>query len=77
MTLELDEVIKNLNNATPNGLTLEIYDEDGQPHLYIGTDSCSGAEYPIQSVAEIGEMVVYYLLNYFTGLDESEEDDEG
>lgn len=69
MTIELDKVIKNLNKVNPRGLTLEIYNEDEQPRIYIGTDSCSGAEYPVQSVTEIGEMVVHYLLNYFTELD--------
>ena len=62
MTVELDNVIKNLNGKV---LTLELFDEDGEQHLYLGTDSSSGAEYKVQSLQDVSEMLIYYLKNYY------------
>lgn len=63
MTVELDNVIKNLN-----GRSLEIeFEVDGDViDMYIGTDNVSGCGYKIQSVQDIAENVQHYLLNYFT-----------
>lgn len=62
MTVELDNVIKNLKGKP---LTLEIYDEDGNGQLYIGTENGSGAEYKVQSVEDVADFVKHYLLNYY------------
>lgn len=64
MTVELDNVIKNLNG---NALIIELEDNN----VYIGTDNTSGCEYKVQSVQEVGEFVTHYLMTYFA--DESEE----
>lgn len=62
MTIELDTIIKNLRNKP---LSLELYSEDDSNYIYIGTDNSTGTAYKIQTVAEIGEMITYYLRNYF------------
>ena len=63
MTVELDNVIKNLD-----GRSLEIeFEVDGDViDMYIGTDNASGCGYRIQSVQDIAENVQHYLMNYFT-----------
>lgn len=68
MTVELDNVIKNLNG---NALIIELEDDNGDQNVYIGTDNTSGCGYKIQSVQEIGEFVNHYLMTYFA--DGSEE----
>ena len=70
MTVELDNVIKNLKNSP---LTLEIFEEDGSTEIYIGTENGSGAGYKVQSVQDVGEFVTHYLLNYYS--DEVEDED--
>ena len=42
MTVELDNVIKNLNGEI---IHLEIYNDDGDTGVYISTDSSSGCDY--------------------------------
>ena len=73
MTVELDNVIKNLKDSP---LTIEIFEEDGDTGMYIETENGSGAEYKVQSVQEVGEFVVHYLLNYYSDEVEDEEDEE-
>ena len=63
MTEELDNVIKNLNKYD---LTIELYNDDGETGMYIETENSTGADYKVQSVQDVGESVVHYLLNYFT-----------
>ena len=63
MTVELDEVIKNLKGRE---LRIEIEDDNGDTNVYIGTDNTSGTSYKIQSVQDVGEFVVHYLNTYFT-----------
>ena len=63
MTVELDNVIKNLNGYD---LTIELYNDDGDTGMYIETENSTGAEYKIQSVQDVGEFVVHYLNTYFT-----------
>ena len=63
MTVELDNVIKNLNKFD---ITIELYNDDGETGMYIETENSTGAEYKIQSVQDVGEFVVHYLMTYFT-----------
>lgn len=62
MTMELDTIIKNLKNEP---LSLELCSDGDDNYIYIGTDNSTGTEYKIQTIADIGEMIIYYLRNYF------------
>ena len=61
MTVELDNVIKNLNGEV---IHLEIFEEDGVPNVYLSTDSDSGCGYTVQSIQDVADMVKHYLNNY-------------
>lgn len=62
MTIELDAIIKNLKNRP---LSLELYSDGDSSYIYIETENSTGAEYKIQTIADIGQMITYYLRNYF------------
>ena len=62
MTVELDNVIENLNGEI---IHLEIYNDDGDTGVYISTDSSSGCDYKVHSVQEVAEWVKHYLMNYY------------
>ena len=63
MTVELDQVVKNLKNKS---LTVELEDDNGTIGVYIQADGDSGAGYQVTSVQDIGEFLTHYLMNYFT-----------
>ena len=69
MTVELDNVVKNLKGGN---LTIELEDEDGIVSMYIEGEGDSGASYQVQSVQDIAEFVQHYLMNYYA--DELDED---
>lgn len=47
-----------------NDLSIEFYIDEGQPMILISSDCSSGAEYPIDSLDEIGDRVNEYIRNY-------------
>ena len=61
MTVELDNVVKNLKG----NVTIELEDEDGIVNMYIQGTGDSGASYQVQSVQDVAEFVQHYLLNYY------------
>ena len=61
MTVELDNVVKNLKG----NITIELEDEDGIVSMYIHGTGDSGASYQVQSVQDVAEFVQHYLLNYY------------
>ena len=62
MTVELDNVVKNLKG----NITIELEDEDGIISMYIQGTGDSGASYQVQSVQDVAEFVQHYLMNYYT-----------
>lgn len=48
----------------PDDLSIEFYIEEGQPMICISSACSSGAEYPINSLDEIGDKVNAYIYNY-------------
>ena len=59
MTVELDKIIDKLNERE---IVIEVYKQDEDEYLmYIGGDNNSGEEYKVQSIRDIGDMVVYYI----------------
>jgi hypothetical protein len=74
MTVELDNVITNLQDGQ---IELELCsDEDGNAWVYIGTNSGSGAEYKVQSIQDVADMLKFYLTNYYSGEPEFEDEEE-
>ena len=71
MTIELDNVIKNLRDAL---ISIELTNEDDCYEMYIEAENGTGSSYDIQSVEDIGDMVKHYLLTYYA--DENSEDEE-
>lgn len=61
MTVELDNVVKNLKG----NITIELEDEDGIVSMYIQGTGDSGASYQVQSVWDVADFVRHYLLNYY------------
>lgn len=62
MTIELDNIIKNLNGKE---IKIELFNETGDsPKLYIGSDNDTGIEYDIQSVKDVLDYIKYYLLKF-------------
>ena len=62
MTVELDNVVKNLKG----NVTVELEDEDGIVSMYIQGTGDSGARYQVQSVQDVADFVKHYLMNYYT-----------
>ena len=75
MTVELDNIVKNLNGRE---LVIELLkeDEDSPVELYIGTDSSSGCVYPIYTVEDISETIHYYINSYLSSEDSDDDDDD-
>lgn len=71
MTVELDNVIKNLRGAL---ISIELTNEDDYYEMYIETENGTGSSYDIQSIEDIGDMVKHYLFTYYA--DENSEDEE-
>jgi hypothetical protein len=63
MTVELDNIVKNLKGSS---LTIELEQDGDETEMYISTEFSSGAGYTVRSVQDIGEFVQHYLLNYYT-----------
>lgn len=62
MTVELDNIIKNLNGQE---ITIELLDETGDcPELYISSTNELVTGHPVQSVQDVLDYVKYYLLKF-------------
>lgn len=73
MTIELDNVIKNLGGTL---ISIELTSEDDYYEMYIETENGTGSSYDIQSVEDIGDMVKHYLLTYYADDEDSEDEEE-
>lgn len=65
MTVELDNVIKNLKGQVIN---LEVYQDGDNSAIYLSTDGnvTSGCEYKVQSLQDVADFVKSYLTNYYS-----------
>lgn len=62
MTVELDNIIKNLNDKE---ITIELFNETGDnPELYISSTNDTGIEYDVQSVQDVLDYIKCYLLTF-------------
>lgn len=46
-------------------LSIEIYQENGAHMCFIGTESGSGASYPVTDISDIGNVLAQYLKTYY------------
>lgn len=46
-------------------LELEIFEENNETYLWIGTENGSGAEYPVKTKSDIGNTLQTYLEIYY------------
>lgn len=59
MTVELDNIIKNINGST---IYLELLNDDGVPTLFLSSDKFRlGDGYPVQSIQDVLDTIKYYL----------------
>lgn len=62
MTVELDNIIKNLNGKE---IKIELFNETGDsPELYISNTNDTGIGYAVQSIQDVLDYIKYYLLKF-------------
>lgn len=62
MTVELDNIIKNLNGKE---IKIELFNETGDsPELYISSTNDTGIGYDVQSIQDVLDYIKYYLLKF-------------
>ena len=62
MTVELDNIIKNLNGKE---IKIELSNETAdRPELYISSTNDTGIGYAVQSVQDVLDYIKYYLLKF-------------
>lgn len=62
MTVELDNIIKNLNGKE---IKIELFNETGDnPELYISSTNDTGIGYNVQSVQDVLDCIKYYLFDF-------------
>ena len=62
MTVELDQVVKNLKGLP---ITLSLDFDGDNVNMFIYTDRAGDEEYTVQSIQEVGEKLTQYLNRYY------------